>query len=409
MFYLVLLYIITFYTQPGSRFPALGAIRFELLLGGLIVLTLFFRKGKKLFKSTQLNKAILFMFFSFCASFFGAFVTHTISSAVPILIQVIKYFCVYIMIIGTIDNVKKMKFFMLVYIGVIFFYFTEALIVGNFFFNPSGPHLQAIGQFGHYNSLGGITASNMSFISQLIFVAPFVIKLIFVIFGAIGFRVIVLTGSRTAYVGVMVLGLIWIFLSKRKFIMSIVVIAFMFVVFIYMPQEYKERFYTLGQAKDVIAGEEVNDSMTGRWIIIKDAWKVFLQYPIVGCGLNSFYPVRGRLFNRWQQTHNLYMQILTNIGAVGGIAFGYFLLTIFKYLKYCKTKLLAMGMQKHYLMYMVKALYMFIIMRLTVGMFGHDLYENYWWFIAGLTMVVTDLVQKRAAVFEETRSDTDKN
>jgi hypothetical protein len=68
-----------------------------------------------------------------------------------------------------------------------------------------------------------------------------------------------------------------------------------------------------------------------------------------------------------------------------------------------------MRLEKHYLMYMVKALYMFLIMRLTVGMFGHDLYENYWWFIAGLTMVVTDLVQKRVALFEKTRSATDKS
>jgi O-antigen ligase len=402
MFVLVLLYIITFYLQPGSRIPALGVIRFELVLGSILLFMLLLKNGGKFFSLTKMNKAILFFFIAVCLSFFGAVYTRTASDAFEILVRLLKFFSVYIMIVGTVDTTKKLKIFMLVYLGAICFFYMEPFLLSlqgkNLEYEGGVTHLYGVGQFGHYNSLGGITGSNLAFFVSLFPYYGFLIKTAFIAFGAIGMKVIMLTGSRTAYVGTIVLGVLTVIFSRNKARNIILVVLLAIVIFAVMPEEYRARFDTIGDTGAVISGEQQEGSMYTRWIIIKDAWKVFLRYPIVGCGLDNFWRIRGIMFNRWQQEHNLYMQVLTNMGIIGFISFSYLIFMILKYLAITRKKLRKMKMERSYLMGMVNALNAFLIMRLVVGMFGHDLYDNYWWLIAGLTVVVYEIVDSRYTI-----------
>ena len=399
MYWLVLLYVIVFYTQPGSRFPMLGAIRIELLIGVVILGGVLLTKWQMLVRLTRLNKAIFIFFSSLCFSFFGAVWTHTASHSIDVLLNIFKFFSIYIMMIGTINSERKLRLFTWVYIGSICFYYTEPFLLSlrglNFHYEGGMMHLMGVGQFAHYNSLGGITASNLAFLAQLFFYYGWLLKVLFLVFAGIGMRVIMLTGSRTAYVGVIMLGILLVFFSKHK-IRNFILIAIIGVgLFTLMPQEYKARFMTLQKATQVVEGEQVQDSMSTRWQIIKDAWNVFLKYPLVGCGLDSFYQIRGLLFGRWQQTHNLYMQVLTDMGIVGFVSFIYLLVTIWKYIVFIKHRLKINREEKSYLYRLATAIQMFLIMRLTVGMFGMDLYENYWWLMAGFSAVIYRLVQNK--------------
>ena len=63
--------------------------------------------------------------------------------------------------------------------------------------------------------------------------------------------------------------------------------------------------------------------------IIKDAWDIFLEHPF-GVGLYGFRLVRMEKFGRHQDTHNLYLEIATNLGIQGCVVWGVFIFYIFK-------------------------------------------------------------------------------
>ncbi|MBN1493546.1 MAG: O-antigen ligase family protein [Candidatus Omnitrophica bacterium] len=406
MFNAVLLYLIIFYIQPGSRIRSLGTLRIELVIGGLLLLILFAQRGTKIFRKTKLNKAIALFFVSVCLSMGGALWTHTASHSIEVFIGMLKFFSIYIMIVATVDSEKKLKKFMIVYLGCIFILFTEPFLLSlqgmNFEYKQGVSHLFGVGQFAHYNSLGGITASNLSFMIQwFLFTKNILFKILLLLFSAIGIRVIILTGSRTAYVGALVLALLAIFFGKYRIRNLIIVSVLGIIIYSFMPDQYRDRFISIKQSVDVVEGEKINDSMYTRWQIIKDAWGVFLKYPIVGCGLDSFYQLRGKIYGRWQQSHNLYLQILTNLGIFGMVAFLYLLRTLFQYIVYTKNRLIMVGRHKSFTWHVLIGCQMFIIMRLAVGMFGHDLFENYWWLISGIVMACYSIVEKQSADSEE--------
>ena len=45
------------------------------------------------------------------------------------------------------------------------------------------------------------------------------------------------------------------------------------------------------------------------------------------------------------------------------------------------------------------AVYLFIIARLTLGLFGMDLYEIYWWFAGGLTIAIFNIASVMGVKF----------
>lgn len=68
-------------------------------------------------------------------------------------------------------------------------------------------------------------------------------------------------------------------------------------------------------------------SVATRVDYLKSSWQMFLDHPLTGVGLGSFpaiYPRYGRSSSRYErveQVHNDYLQLLTDTGIVGGLIF----------------------------------------------------------------------------------------
>src|SRR5690606_29845891 len=86
-----------------------------------------------------------------------------------------------------------------------------------------------------------------------------------------------------------------------------------------VSDDYKHRF------QSIFTGEEKEgQSSKARLQIIEDAFQVFAEYPM-GVGVAAFPKVRTEMFSRFQDTHNLYLEILTNLGPLGIILFYLFI------------------------------------------------------------------------------------
>jgi hypothetical protein len=150
-------------------------------------------------------------------------------------------------------------------------------------------------------------------------------------------------------------------------------------------------------------------------VILQDAWVILQENPF-GVGVASFPAVRQRRFGRMQDTHNLYLEVGTNLG-VQGLAVFLFLVgammaefrrtaldfraQVAQLMRAGRVKGLPQPLRSRlsvhvrelkFLISSAQAAGGFILIRLVLGLFGMDLYEVYWWFGAGLALILSGLV-----------------
>ncbi len=90
LFWLVLLYVIIFYVQPGDKVPALGAVRIELLIGVAILAALVMSSVRNRLIAEEFSSYVVFFIIAMLLSFLGAVWTHTATDAWPVLIKLLK-------------------------------------------------------------------------------------------------------------------------------------------------------------------------------------------------------------------------------------------------------------------------------------------------------------------------------
>jgi hypothetical protein len=221
------------------------------------------------------------------------------------------------------------------------------------------------------------------------------VKLLLLLLGLFSLNIIIYTGSRTGYIGIIAF-IIYIFLlsnNKKQFLARFLLLSILVIPLI--PSQYKERFDTIFADEEHEGGSE-----KARKEILKDAVQIFAENPF-GIGVSAFPKKRWDTFGRIQDTHNLYLEIATNLGVQGLIIFGLLiyklLLTLQRIKSFAANLITAINNDRSshnkYLLddlRLIEAVALatsaFVIIRLALGLFGMDLYEIYWWFAIGITL-----------------------
>jgi O-antigen ligase len=254
--------------------------------------------------------------------------------------------------------------------------------------------------FGDPNSLAGKTVSTVPFMWYLF---PTVqrrwVKILIAVQLVFAINIIIFAASRTGYLTFIAAAILIVLFAKRgkaKLILLLIMAAFITVS--YLPQEYQGRFMSS------FTGQEAEGASSAtRKALFFDSMGAFADNPL-GIGLGCFptyQAIRGR---NAQETHNLYTQILAETGIQGFICFVALLYVVLR--KALRTRRAFSRMMDDLELHLDKsretlgpelrdakllfatttALIVFVFVRLTLGFFGHDFLEIYWWFAAGLTM-----------------------
>lgn len=399
VFYGVLVYLVVFYSQIGARIPALEAMRPEFLTGGMVLAGLAFRWFTDRRPAEVANPLAMPTVMLFAVMLLTIPISYWPGHSVDTMIQVFKYFALYLMIVGTVDDENKLRAFIWTYVAMVLLITGEpllGLVTGSATVDTHrgyGRLMGVTGLWAHPNSLGGFAAGNLGLLYYLWRGEPSRAGRL-VLLGTAGAcaGAVLFTGSRTAYVGALgALAIVW-WLNGRRIRDVIAVVLLLAAVWTVLPAEYKAQFLTLKQIDEVVeGGENVDSSMAERWEIIQDAYEIFLEHPILGVGVDAFPTARGEKFGRWLHTHNLYLQVLAELGLIGGIAFAFLIARILGTLKRTRALLAAHPGASPWLRELAAGVAAFLWTRLIVGTFGMDLYENYWWLAAGLAIVLLRL------------------
>lgn len=259
--------------------------------------------------------------------------------------------------------------------------------------------------FGHPNSLSGKFVSTLPFVLHL---WPTVKKrwmsMLLVVYVMFAINILIFTGSRTGYLTLVGVAAVTAILSKRPMRSFAVLLVFAITAVLLVPQDYQERFLSA-----FTGHEKEGRSKDTRLDLLRDSVSVFAQNPL-GVGLQCFPVVQMRAERNAQDTHNLYTQVLAEAGIQGAICFAGLLFVVLRKALRLRHRLsniiaqLAMiesrappdlledlreELRTHrFLAAVTNSVIVFIICRLMLGVFGHDLMEIYWWIAAGLTMAL---------------------
>jgi O-antigen ligase len=409
LFLLFVGFVFFFYLQGAYRFPVFAPIRFELVLGILIsIFAVPYYLNRVSRVATPIKPwAALLIFWFILMTVFSRDFTVSYNTLVE---RVLKLAMISLFIAAFVRTPRTLVLFIVVFLLAFLKMSQEGMLgvaTGGLIWENQGVMRLhgATPMYQHPNSFAGTQLGVLPFLLALY---PFANKLFRLAILGQAFAtlfVIVYTGSRTAYVAVILWGAIVLLRGRSFFRAGIIACAIVAVAASVIPEEYIGRLQTVATQKD-----KEGASIDTRREIMSDATKIFLDYPL-GIGVAAFPKVRDEKFGRQQDTHNLYLEVATNLGIFGLAVFGFFVFHIIramsKVAKACRDKLVALNAargdtqvseqqvtQIRIIERLSQAVVDFVLIRLFLGAFGHDLYEVYWWFSLGLALSILAMAHK---------------
>lgn len=195
---------------------------------------------------------------------------------------------------------------------------------------------------------------------------------------------IILTGSRTSFVTLFVLMLVWALIQqgKRKVLILSAVSVALIIIWTAMPDEKQNRIRTLWNPE---AGpENAQASAKGRMQGWEASWEMFKRNPLVGVGAGGQNYIGYRVANHIDgeranpfQAHVLYGEVLAEFGLPGAFLFLGLIISTLKY-AWRTWKSPLNGFTRH----LSPAIIMAIILLLVLGLGGHNFYRPLWLWLA---------------------------
>jgi O-antigen ligase len=208
---------------------------------------------------------------------------------------------------------------------------------------------------------------------------------------------VMLTGSRTGFAGLLAIAVVMGILSKHRLQLAVLFALTAPLAWYCLPQDRQDRYLTLLDPS--YGPENAQQSARGRVVGLKSGIELWKQNPVLGAGPNAFALAAGTGF----QSHQLYGQVLGELGTIGALSFGALLLAFIG-----NTLVLRRFCRDHnelstsFSARLSAAMTLAICLLLLFGFGTHNLYRCFWeWFGAFQVVAMYCLEQRRVGTDNE--------
>ncbi len=386
--WLTIAYFLLVYTKMSSYYPFLGEIKSELVFAILILIRLLAKgdfAAKLSIRNNPINKNLYLFIVCVFLSFSVAWDRqYSWDEAVYHFIKVVL---LYFMVALSIEDQRDLKIFIWSIISVYVYLAYEPVF---YFINRiSGSHqVYGINYISELGILAGHVgaANNMN---QMIPIAFYLflgiqkknLKILASIPLVIFIICLIGTGSRGGVVGFMFFGLCVVYFSKHRVKVGVIVgiAAVMLLIFTGLSS--------------TVSRIRVR-SAEGRFTGGTHGIEMLKRGNILGVGPGCFRFARGRYFGYTMESHNLYGQLVGELGIPGTIAWFFFIRQIFLNLIESKRRLKAMAKENSFLFHLAMALQVSLMVRLFVCLASHSLFFFYWYIVAPMSFLILENVKK---------------
>ncbi|MBS0377863.1 MAG: O-antigen ligase family protein [Proteobacteria bacterium] len=400
-FYLFCAFLISYFTHLTARVPLLGALHFDLLLAVFTGLAIALapsrshvqRRGK--LDPAARNLWILLGYIVVTVPFveWPGSVLHNLEGYA-------KSVCFFFFVIATVDSVSKLKTLLIVYTG------TQLWRV----FEPLFMHVKS-GYWGSYTSLGNweymdrlagspydiINPNGLAFV--VIMTLPLVHlilrpnsptrRMLFAVVAALMCYALVLSASRSGFLGLIFLGVLLIWRTKHR-------VAFLaggllvFVVALSLMSDLQRERYVSIFSHSAKGGQTAEARITG----VMGDFRVSLRRPFFGHGLGTSREANANFRGEDLPSHNLYTEVAEELGYIGLVLL---LALIWSFLRACweAQRLVSAAAsdneQLQFLHDVATALVVVVAVDLFFSFASFGFSEPYWYFFGGLSVATARL------------------
>jgi probable O-glycosylation ligase (exosortase A-associated) len=299
-------------------YPIAKIYAIAMLLGFL----LFYNKKQKIFLNFKQDYFMLGLLFAIVISFFVGWIPRCLE----VLDQMLKNVIVYTLIVGIISTEKKLKIFLwaLVIINAILA-FDAAINFINMDIDTANLNVGRLGGFSGawFGDSGDFALAMNSIIPYAVFLGiagrPVLLRPLALFISALFVVAIIATRARGGFIAfgfiMLLISYFGIKLPKiwQKLICISLVICAIGGIIAFSPAIFKERAQTILDYK-------AQDTAVRRIEYWKVGIKMFLSNPLVGVGAGNYrfrYRDFGGWENEWPVPHNMYIEVLSELGILG--------------------------------------------------------------------------------------------
>jgi len=408
-FAVYMLFVFEFFMHLSSRYSFVGVLRPTLMF--VVLLTMLLISQKDIFKQreknsifTALNILIIYLVVSLpLVEYPGSVIRMNLA----VFVKAIAFFYFTALVI---DTHKRLVFFLKVFVGTQVFRVLEPLFLhittgywgdktyagaGDFAGRLAGAPADVI----NANELGFVIVTAIPFLHYLLLPKGFLGKVLYFSLVIPMLFTLMLTMSRGAFLALIVIG--WMIFKESKNKITIIILAISLAVGMWaqMDDFQKDRYLSL-----VGASEKNSKTTEGRLHGILQEFELGFERPIVGHGLGTTNEMKFHKLGRGQASHNMYGELLIEIGLIGFILFLRYILSIRKNLTKLRTQLSESDKKNKSFYFRLNQTLLAVVLMYAVYSINYwGLSQYYWYLLGGLVVAVTRLqsLDKKATELKE--------
>ena len=313
MHFLLVGYMFLFIDRPFEVWPWLGDLRFERIYMLVTLGVWALHPGKKWLPNPQ-----HVAYAAFAAAVLVAWgMSRWMESSQPKVEDWFKIVVFYVLLVTTVHDEKGLKRMVLGFLGVMALYLLHSLreyLGGKYTYRMGISRMVGVDTtLGDPNSFG----------ASIVFALPFVaavwksglggrwVKVGLAGYTGLSALCILLTGSRSSLLGLVVWGLLMILGHKKRWLWLALCLAAAPLAFVALPGELQTRFETIINPE--VGPENARTSGEGRIYGLTMGLELWLRNPIAGVGPGAWKPATGQEI----ESHSLYGQLGGVHGTLG--------------------------------------------------------------------------------------------
>lgn len=398
-----LIFVVSWFLHLGTRLPALGIIRFDLLL--VVVLFLLAVSRKTAAESAE-NDTRKYLKILIAYSVLTIPLVEWPGSVLNRGIQeLVKAAVFYYFTVAFVQSEADLRKLLLTFVGCQLFRVMEPLYLhltegywGDFASMANWEYLNRLSgapsDIVNPNGLAFVICTALPFLYFLARLS-WRYRLAFLLFAPLSIYALNLTASRTGFLGLVIITLGIMAKAKRRFVVIATVATASIVLFPMLSADMQDRYLSIFGK-----GEKNATTAEGR----VEGWSRYLDVamrrPVFGHGLGTSREANANFGSDDQVAHNLYLETAQEIGFVGLIIFLLFIKAIFTSFRRCK-QIYDEHPGSDFVRAMVDAMQVWLFLNLVFSFASYGLTSYEWYLLGGfsvaLTRLATQAAQARAA------------
>lgn len=391
--FLYLSFVISWFLRLTARFPALGAIRLDLVLiiGAFLIYLFFVEKEKvKGLGNSVYRRLLLLVIVILAITPFAEWPGSVLRTG---LLNFVKAIVFFFFTVWYVRTEARVRIFITVFLVCQSIRVVEPLLLHlTRGYWGSKAYIGSGGEFMNRLSGGPYDVINPNGLAFLVLtIVPFLIYLyreglFWRLFSCavvpLSLYALYLTGSRSGMLGLAVILLVFFLQSKRKVVALIPIVILGVFALVRIEGQFKDRYLSIISTKAAHAGT-AKGRIEGVWRDIK----VGMRKPLVGHGLGTSLEANVHYGGVALVSHNLYAEIFQEIGAVGLVLFLSFIFHIFR-------NLLDSRAGPSFMAKLRQGALVFAWMNLFFGLASYGLSSYEWYFLAALSLILFEQAQQ---------------